>query len=194
MGGRIGVLGGTFDPPHVGHAIVAQDVVEGLELDRLLVVPAARPPHREPCLPARLRLELVRDLFDGVPEIEVSDLELRRQGPSYTVDTLAEIRRRRNPETLYLVIGADQLRVIETWHRHRELAELARVAVMDRPGLAEPVEPSGGALPHVAVDVTRVDVSSTRIRERLERGLTVRFLVPEAIRARVEEAWAGREA
>lgn len=189
-GERIGVLGGTFDPPHVGHAIVAQDVLEALELHRLVVVPAGRPPHREAKLPARVRWELVRDLFAGAPGIEASDLELRREGPSYTVDTLAEIRRERDPEELYLVIGSDQLRVIETWHRYRELPGLARIAVMTRAGGAEPLEAPGRSFPYVAVEVTRVDVSSTRIRERLEAGRSVRFLVPERIRARVEEAWA----
>lgn len=193
-GGRIGVLGGTFDPPHVAHAIVAQDVVETLELDRLLVVPTARPPHREARLPARLRWELVRDLFAGAPGIEVSDLELRREGPSYTVDTLAEVRRLRAPETLYLVIGSDQFRLIETWHRYRELADLARIAVMIRAGPEEPFEAPGPELPYVTVEVTRVEVSSTRIRERLDAGRSIRFLVPERIRARVEDAWSDRAA
>lgn len=194
-GGRIGVLGGTFDPPHVGHAIVAQDVLEALDLDLVLVVPAARPPHREVRLAARTRYELVRDLFAGASRIEASDLELRRQGLSYTVDTLAEVRRERMPEELYLVIGSDQLRVIETWHRWRELPDLARIAVMTRAGDEEATEDRGRSLPHIAVEVTRVDVSGTRIRERLDAGRSVRFLVPEPIRARVEEAWAahGRE-
>lgn len=189
-GERLGVLGGTFDPPHVGHAIVAQEVVEALDLDRLLVVPAGIPPHREACFPATLRWELVRDLFEGAPAIEVSDLELRREGPSYTVDTLARVRRARDPRELYLVIGSDQLRVIETWHRWRELPDLARIAVVARAGREEPLEAAGRSLPYVTVEVTRVDVSSTRIRERLAAGRSVRFLVPERIRPRVEDAWA----
>lgn len=186
---RIGVLGGTFDPPHVGHAIVALDVAEALELDRLLVVPAARPPHREARLAASIRWALVRDLFAGVPRIEVSDLELRRAGPSYTVDTLAEVRRARSPGTLYLVIGSDQLRVIETWHRYRELADLARLAVMVRAGREAELERIEGELPYVPVTVTQIDVSSTMIRERLDAGRSIRFLVPERIWAAVEEAW-----
>lgn len=189
-GGRIGVLGGTFDPPHVGHAIVAQDVLEALELDRLLVVPAGRPPHREAHLPAKLRFELVRDLFRGAPGIEVSDVELRRDGPSYTVDTLVQLRRELSPDELYLVIGSDQLGLIRTWHRWRELPELARIAVVARPGREEPLEASGASLTYIGVEVTRVDVSSTRVRERLAAGRSVRFLVPEPIRERVERAWA----
>lgn len=184
------MLGGTFDPPHVGHAIVAQDVLEVLELDRLLVVPASRPPHREARLPAELRYELVRDLFRGTPGIEASDLELRREGPSYTVDTLEALRREMTPAELYLVIGSDQLAVIRTWHRWRELPDLARVAVLARPGHEPPHEADGSFLPYVEVEVTRVEISSTRIRKRLDAGRSVRFLVPERIRERVERAWA----
>lgn len=189
-GERLGMLGGTFDPPHVGHAIVAQDVLEVLELDRLLVVPAARPPHREARLPAELRYELVRDLFRGTPGIEASDLELRREGPSYTVDTLEALRREMTPAELYLVIGSDQLAVIRTWHRWRELPDLARIAVLARPGHEPPHEADGSLLPYVEVEVTRVEISSTRIRKRLDAGRSVRFLVPERIRERVERAWA----
>jgi nicotinate-nucleotide adenylyltransferase len=118
-GELLAVLGGTFDPPHVGHAIIAQDLIEELELDRLLLVPSADPPHRTAVLPAEERLALVTRLFASAPEIEVSDLELRRSGPSHTVDTLDEIRRARSPRRLYCVIGADQLRVIDTWHDYR---------------------------------------------------------------------------
>lgn len=193
-GRRLGFLGGTFDPPHVGHAIVAQDVLEALELERLLVVPAGAPPHREAVFPAELRFELVRDLFAGAPGIEVSDLELRREGPSYTVDSLLQLRRERPVGELYLVVGSDQLGAIRSWHRWRELPQLARIAVLPRPG-AEGVSAAGDAeLPYVTVDVTRVEVSSTRIRERLAAGRSIRFLVPERIRERVERAWAALEA
>lgn len=192
MGGRLGILGGAFDPPHVGHAIVAQEVVEALELERLLVVPAARPPHRETVFPAELRYRLVRDLFAGIPGLEVSDLEMRRPGPSYTVDTLAQIREEVAPEQLYCVIGSDQLRTIHSWYRYERLSELARVAVMTRGEEDLLSRASGLSIPYIAVDVTRVDVSSTLVRERLRAGKSIRFLVPEAIRGEVERAWAER--
>lgn len=188
-GGRLGVLGGAFDPPHVGHAIVAQDVVEALELDRLLVVPTARPPHRSVVLPADVRLGLTRAVFEGDPRIEVSDIEYRREGPSYTVDTLEALREERAPGKLFLVIGTDQLAVIESWYRYRRLDELAIVAVMTRSG-AEPPPAAGGRISCITVEVTAVEVSGTRIRERLSAGLPIRYLVPEAIRERVETAWA----
>lgn len=186
---RLGVLGGTFDPPHVGHLVVAQDVYEGLELDRLLVVPAARPPHRDARLPAAVRLELVRRSFHGDDRIEVSDLEFHREGPSYTVDTLAQLRRERSPDELWCVIGADQLAELHEWHEPLRIPELARLAVMSRGD--EPAGPKGAAsgVEYEPVPVTRVELSSTRVRERLDAGRSVRYLVPEQVRDPLERAW-----
>ncbi len=189
--GRLGVLGGTFDPPHIGHLIVAQDVVEGLALDRLLIVPAARPPHREACFPDLVRYELTARAFEGADFIEVSDIEMRRSGPSYTVDTLAAVRDRYQPIELFCIIGTDQLRAIESWHEYERLPELARLVVMER-GEDRDSESVPSSLPHERIDVTRVDLSSTRVRERLERGESIRYLVPESIRADVEAAWQAR--
>lgn len=195
------MLGGTFDPPHVGHAIVAHELLERLPLDRLLVVPAGHPPHRTARFPAQLRYELVRTLFEESPGIEVSDLELRRRGPSYTVDTLARIRTEHRPERLYCIVGDDQYRLLHTWHEPARLTELARLVVVTRGAAGRDDEPStsrpGGEpdegrarVPHTRVCVTRVDVSSTQIRERLRQGRSVRFLIPDRIRPRVERAWA----
>ena len=189
--GRLGVLGGTFDPPHIGHLIVAQDVVEGLALDRLLIVPAARPPHREACFPDLVRYELTARAFEGADFIEVSDIEMRRSGPSYTVDTLVTLRDRYGPVELFCIIGMDQLRAIESWHEYDRIPELARLVVMgrgdDREGESVP-----SRLPYERIDVTRVDLSSTRVRERLELGRSIRYLVPESIRKDVEVAWKAR--
>lgn len=187
---RIGILGGTFDPPHIGHAIVAQELVERLTLDRLLVVPAAEPPHRAVRLGPEVRLGLVRRLFAGVAEIEVSDIEHRRAGPSYTIDTLEALRRTRPDAEWVLVMGADQFEVLDTWARWRELSSLARIAVMRRAG-AEPNAPAGvGEIDYIAVDVTRIDVSASMVRERLRSGRSIRFIVPESIREDIERAWA----
>lgn len=188
--GRLGLLGGTFDPVHIGHLVVAQDVVEALGLDRLLVVPAGRPPHREAVFPARRRLDWVRQAFDGDDRIVVDDLEVRRSGPSYTVDTLEEIRRR-SPGELYCVIGVDQLRVLDEWRAPGRIASLATVAVMSRGGEDPGELRDEVAVPFEVVPVTHVELSSTRIRRRLERGRTVRYLVPEAVRPSVEAAWPG---
>jgi nicotinate-nucleotide adenylyltransferase len=186
---RVGVFGGTFDPPHLGHAIVANDLVERLDLDRLLVVPAPRPPHRGAVLDATTRLELTRAVFEGCERIEVSDLEFGRPGSSYAVDTLQDVRRRFPEADVTMVIGADQLAAIDTWHDWRRLPDLARIAVMHREG-EDPKRPDGaGDFPYIAVDVTRIDLSASRIRDRLQRNESIRFLVPESIRGDIERAW-----
>lgn len=189
---RVGVFGGTFDPPHLGHAIVANDLVEGLDLDRLLVVPAPRPPHRGATLDARTRLELTRAAFAGCERIEVSDLEYGRTGPSYAVDTLLEVRRRYPGADVTMVIGADQFAAIDTWHDWRRLPDLARIAVMRREG-EDPELPDGARdFPYIGVDVTRIDLSASRVRDRLQRNESIRFLVPESIREDIERAWRER--
>lgn len=188
VGGRLGMLGGTYDPPHVGHLIVAQDVLEELALDRLLIIPAGDPPHRAALLPTEVRLELVSQAFGGNPGFEVSRIEVDRTGPSFTVDTLRWIRRTMSPEELFCVIGVDQLRVIDTWSRYEEIPEIARLAVMARDGEAPPAADVPVRFENVAV--TRVDVSGSEIRDRLREGRSIRYLVPERIRDRVEVEWA----
>lgn len=189
--GGIGVLGGTFDPPHVGHRIVALDVLEALDLERLIIVPAARPPHRSTVLGAEVRLALTRRAFDGDPSIEVSDIEFEREGPSYTVDTLERLRAARPDGPLWLVIGTDQYERFETWHRPDRILELAQLAVMRRDGRSGR---SAEGVPFRPVDVTRVDVSGTDIRQRLSEGRGIRYLVPEAIVADVRSAWNDEQA
>ncbi|MEJ2313126.1 MAG: nicotinate (nicotinamide) nucleotide adenylyltransferase [Gemmatimonadales bacterium] len=182
------MLGGTFDPPHIGHLIIAQDLVEGLALDRLLIVPAGYPPHRDPILPARARHALAVDAFRGVDGVQVTDIEMRRAVPSYTVDTLATVREEYAPRELFCAIGVDQLRRITTWHEYERLPELARLAVMAR-GEDRDIESAASPVPYEMVEVTRIDLSSTRIRDRLAHGRSIRYLVPESIRARVQAAW-----
>ena len=188
MPGRVGIFGGTFDPPHIGHLVVTQDVLESLELDRLVVVPAGRPPHREAVLDPDTRWELVCRAFEGDDRIRVSDVELRRKGPSWTVDTLEWAHEELNPETLFLIVGADQLQAFRGWKAPERILSLARLAVMTRPGEAF----EGTDVPHEVIEVTSVDLSSTRIRLRLEEGRSIRYMVPERLRPQVERAWSAR--
>jgi len=183
---RTGVFGGTFDPPHVGHRIVAADVVEALDLDRLVIVPAPRPPHRSAVLPAELRLELTRRAFARDPRIEVSDVEFGREGPSYTVDTLERVRVALPDDRLFLVVGCDQYEGLGGWRQPERIIELAEIAVMRRDG--RPLAPDP-RYPFRVVDVTRIDLSSTEIRRRLAAGRSVRYLVPDVILDDVERAW-----
>ncbi len=186
----MGIFGGTFDPPHVGHVAVAGDVADFLGLDRLLFVPAGEPPHKsgEAVTPAALRLTMVRAAADADPRFEVSTLEIDRPGPSYTVDTVRALRSSLPGAELFVIVGADQLRVFDTWHEPEEIVRLARLAVMDRGGQSAETLADGLPLASdaVFVPVTRVDVSSTMVRERRLQGRDIRDLVPDAVREIIE--------
>jgi nicotinate-nucleotide adenylyltransferase len=174
---RIGVFGGQFDPPHNGHLAVARAAVRQLDLDGLLVVPAARPPHRpEPETPAEVRYELARAAFADQPGVEVSRIELDRDGPSYTADTLAALAR--PGRRLYLIVGADQLAALDGWHRPDRVRELATIAVAGRPGA-----PRADGVAVLAMEP--VDASSSGIRERVARGDDVSALVPPGVAAAI---------
>lgn len=177
---RLGVFGGTFDPPHLGHLIVAQDAWSALGLDRLLFVPAAAPPHKvdRAITPARLRLEMLRAALAGDPRFEAEDLELRRAGPSYTVDTLRELRTRYPAAELFFLLGTDQFRELHTWREPAEIARLARLVVLSRGG--EEVE-ARVDFPHQRLQVTRIDLSATEVRARVAEGRPIRYLVPEGV-------------
>ena len=181
---RIGIFGGTSDPPHVGHLIVASDACEALELDRLLFIPSAAPPHKKGQVQAgaEARLEMVRAAIAGDSRFEADDIELRREGASYTVDTLRVLHERYPDAELFFILGVDQLRELDTWREPGEVARLARLAAVSRGG--EP--PPETSYPIVDVPVTRIDVSSTQIRRRIGAGRPVRYLVPVAVAEVVE--------
>ncbi|HEX8432488.1 MAG TPA: nicotinate-nucleotide adenylyltransferase [Longimicrobium sp.] len=182
---RIGIFGGTFDPPHIGHLVVASDACQALALDLLLWVPSAVPPHKlgRVKTDAETRLQMVRAAIEGDPRFAADDLELRRPGPSFTVDTLRELTRRHPGAELVLLIGADNLPELPGWREPAEIVRLARLAVMGREGEGVPPE---GAFPASYVAATRVDVSATEVRRRAAAGETIRYLVPDTVRALVE--------
>lgn len=193
---RLGVFGGTFDPPHVGHLMVAQDVAEALALDRLLFVPSAIPPHRPPSGPsgpaasAALRLEMTRAAVAENGRFEVSDVEFRREGPSYTVDTLRELRRMQPEAELHFLMGADQLARFGSWKEPVEVSRLARLVVMERQGdrpADQPAEETVEGVRFEVVSVLRIDISSTEVRARIAAGRSVRYLVPEEVRRIIED-------
>lgn len=185
---RLGILGGTFDPPHVGHLAIAQDAWARLPLDRVLFVPAAVPPHKigAVCTAPDLRLEMVRAAIAGDDRFEASPIELERTGPSYTVDTLRALTKRQPAAELFLLLGADQFREIGTWRESAELARLAQLVVVPRGDEdAGAMDAARRALPADArvtrLDATRVDVSSTEIRRRRAAGEPIRYLVPDDV-------------
>lgn len=182
---RLGIFGGTFDPPHLGHLVAASDACEALELDRVLWIPSARHPLKQGRVQtsAALRLEMVRAAIAGDPRFEADELELRREGPSYTVDTLRALAGRHPGAALFLLSGADLLSELPRWREPDEIQRLATLAVLSREGDTLPAETG---LRAVAVPVTRVDVSATEVRRRASEERSIRYLVPEAVRAIVE--------
>ena len=167
---------------------MAQDVADALGLDRVLWVPAGDPPHKSgPLTPRATRFDMVRAAAAGDPRFEVSTLEIDRDGPSYTVDTLRELRRSMRDAELYLIMGADQFASFGTWREPDAIVRLARLAVMDRAGdRAADVEPGVPVGDAVFVPVRRVDVSSTDVRARRRAGEDLGDSVPEAVRAIIE--------
>lgn len=183
---RLGIFGGTFDPPHLGHLIVASDACEALELDRLILIPAAEPPHKRGRVmtTATQRLEMVRAAIRGDPRFEVDDLELRRHGPSYTVETLRALSERHPDAELFFLVGVDQMRELRSWREPDEVARLACLSVLTRGG--EHPDPDT-PFRHRVVPVTRIDLSATDIRARVREGKSVRYLVPEGVERLIEE-------
>jgi nicotinate-nucleotide adenylyltransferase len=166
--------------------VVAIDVRDDLGLDEVLVVVAGEPwqkVDRRHVSPARVRLEMTRLAVEGVDRLRVCDLEIDRLGPSYTIDTLAELARLHPGAELHLILGADAAAGLHTWERAEGLEALCRIVVVDRPGTRTSM-PEGFEVERV--DAPRLDLSSTELRDRVAAGRSVRYLVPEAVRSFIE--------
>jgi nicotinate-nucleotide adenylyltransferase len=176
---RIGVFGGTFDPPHVGHLLLASDARDALRLDRLIFVPAFTQPFKvdSPSVASpQDRLEMVRLAVADDANYTVDDTEIARKGLSFTVDTLEHLAKKNPGAELFLLLGEDALAGVEKWRNPGRIRELATLAVMRRSGSEE--SPMAGV---TAVSTRRVDVSSTEIRERLRAGKSIKGFVPEGV-------------
>jgi nicotinate-nucleotide adenylyltransferase len=206
---RIGVLGGTFNPIHLGHLRAAEEVAEALALDRVLLVPSAQPPHKaggDTLAPGAMRLAWVETACAGNPRLSACDVEIARGGASYTVDTL-RVLAEQNPGRLVFIIGSDAFAELGTWREPKQLFELADFAVMARPGtpgrladwIPEPLrgefalDPGGDHARHRAtggdlraVAISALAISSSNIRDRVRAGRSIRYLVPEAVRRDIE--------
>lgn len=187
---KVGVLGGTFDPIHLGHLIIAEHVREKLSLAKVLFVPAGKPWLKEGSAIAagQHRLEMVRLATASNPRFEVSTLDLERPGPTYSVDTVADLQSQLGPGTrLYFLVGMDALAGLPSWKEPRRLVERCQMVAVRRPGheqldwrALEAVVP--GARKRIqVVDAPLIDISATDIRERVARGLSIRYLVPELV-------------
>lgn len=185
---RLGVFGGTFDPVHMGHLIAAEDARAAMRLDEVLFVPAGEPWFKSyrRVTPARHRLAMVRLAVRDNPRFGVSDMEIRREGPSYTIDTLAELRRVRPDAEMFVILGVDALREIDRWRQPRRLFQMATVVGMARPGASLDVSVLNAAIPGASdrirlVDSALIDISGTDIRRRVADGASIRYRVPPAV-------------
>jgi nicotinate-nucleotide adenylyltransferase len=185
---RIGVFGGTFDPPHVGHLLLAADASEELELDLLIFVPAGAQPFKvdsPPLAGAPDRLEMVRLAISGDAKYAVDDAEINREGLSYTVDTLEHLAGRYAGAELFFLVGQDALAGFRRWRNPQRILELATLALMMRSGAAD-IGDWRKAERLVLLSTRRVDVSSTEIRRRLREKKSIRGFVPESIERFIE--------
>lgn len=181
---RIALFGGSFDPVHHGHLLLAQDALEQLGLDRLVFIPAGVNPHKlqnAPVASPSQRLRMLQAATAGVSGFACDSQELEREGPSYTVDTLESYRARWPRAQLFLLIGEDNLAKLHSWHRVERLRELAEFVCFGRAHTGAPEATSHG----YRRLTRRIDISSTEIRQRIARGLPIHYLVPESVRALV---------
>ncbi|MBN2062906.1 MAG: nicotinate-nucleotide adenylyltransferase [Deltaproteobacteria bacterium] len=206
---RLGILGGTFDPVHFGHLRLAEETREHLDLEQVFLVPGALPPHKrqEPITPFEYRLKMVEIAVKETPHLNVLDLEGQRLGYSYTIETLREIHSKfRQLSHLFFIIGIDAFLEIKTWKDYKQLFQYAHFAVINRPGYSTQKldfliyslgagfektgdntfkNQTGNLLMHMKTSL--MDISSTRIRNLVEEGKSIRFLVPDPIIAYINE-------
>jgi nicotinate-nucleotide adenylyltransferase len=192
----VAILGGTFDPIHIGHLAAAEEARERLGLERVIFVPAGMPPHKrdDVVTGAEHRLEMVRLAIEGNDAFEASRVEIDRRGPSYTVDTVDQLSRTRAGDVpLTVILSAESFRGLPSWHEPERLLTAARIAIVPRGGLAAPgrrwVEEHfpGLAAQIVALDAPRLRLSATEIRARIAAGRSIRYLVPEAVIRYIED-------
>jgi nicotinate-nucleotide adenylyltransferase len=172
---KIGIFGGTFDPIHCAHLILARDALEALDLEKVIFVPAAASPHKldQRLAAPEVRLEMVRAAIEGEPGFACDPMELERSSPSYAVETAEALRQREPDAELFYLIGEDNVSRIATWHRFAELSQMVQFVVLDRSGVKT-------EHPYRAIR-RHLDISATNIRNRVATGHSIRYLVPPAV-------------
>ena len=192
---RLGVFGGTFDPIHNGHLAVAEECRDRLSMDRVLFVPARLPPHKQvrSLTASHHRMDMVRLAIASNPAFEASSIELSRPGPSYSVDTLFQLRQHQPKDTdIFFIMGADSLNDLASWRNPAGLLANCKLVVVSRPG-APAVDPSrldslypGADERVIALEVTGLDIASSDLRSRVATGKTIRYQLPDEVMAYIE--------
>jgi nicotinate-nucleotide adenylyltransferase len=193
---RVGVFGGTFDPVHYGHLILAEQCREQGRLDEVLFVPAPRPPHKpRPCARFEQRVEMLALALAGNTTFHIEEVEKERDGLSYTVDTLAELHGRRPGDEFFLLIGGDTVRDLPQWYEPRRILELASLLVVGRPESSVPDREELRTQLGLPIDAVRmeviqaplIDISSRDLRRRVTEGCSLRYLLPRAVECYIHD-------
>jgi len=180
---KIGIFGGTFNPPHIAHLVAAESVRDHLKLEKVLFVPSAIPPHKlnEKIISADFRLEMVNLAVKDFPAFEVCDIELRRGGPSYTIDTIMALKSKFSAGDFFLMIGIDLMRDFYSWKNPEKILDECNVVVMARPGFSIALVDKELLRRVEIINVPGMDISSSDIRRRIKSGKSIKFLVPTAV-------------
>lgn len=192
---RIGIFGGTFDPPHIGHLILAAEAAEQLNLARMLWVLTPDPPHKQgqAITPCEIRLALVQAALLDNPDFELSRVEIDRAGPHYALDTVRILAEQNPSAELFYLVGEDSLRDLPTWHRPREFVQaITGLGVMRRPGGISDLRQVEEAIPGISakihwVDAPLLEISSRQIRQRISAGRTVRYYLAEPVAKLIDQ-------
>ncbi|MBB6454346.1 nicotinate-nucleotide adenylyltransferase [Salirhabdus euzebyi] len=180
---KIGLLGGTFDPPHIGHLIMAEEVCEKLQLDEVWFIPVNVPPHKEASTThGEHRLEMVKRAIEGNKHFKLEPIELKRKGISYTVDTVKQLKDKHPKHTFYFIIGADMVEYLPKWHQIKELVQLVQFVGVNRTGYKVKSD-----FNVIEVPIPFVDISSSQIRDRVGEKITTKYWLPDSVRRYIRE-------
>lgn len=195
---RVGILGGTFNPVHLGHLVIAQNALEVFDLDKVIFVPCANPPHKTSSIlaSAEHRMAMLESAIEDDPRFEISDIEIRRNGTSYSIDTVTQLKRLSPSTEFHFIIGADSLLELHLWKDIGTLLKLCTFVTFDRPGVnTSRIQPKdlnldppwpGKLLKNVATGHL-LDISSSDIRHRVAEGMSIRYLVPQSVEMYIAE-------
>lgn len=180
---KLGIFGGSFNPPHMGHLVVLESVRDQLQFDKILLIPSAQTPNKHDIslAPAAMRLEMTKLAVQGNPAFEISDIEIQRKGISYTVDTLSTLVGLYPKASFSLIIGADNFMEFQTWKSPKEILDKANLVVMSRPGFSHRDVKHDLVRLTQFVNVPLIGISGTDIRRRVKLGRSIHFLVPPAV-------------
>ncbi|AJH78881.1 MULTISPECIES: nicotinate-nucleotide adenylyltransferase [Heyndrickxia] len=181
---KVGILGGTFDPPHIGHLIIANEILQDLKLDEVRFMPNQNPPHKEKTagITGCDRIKMLTLAISGQPAFSIEAIEMERPGRSYTYDTMVLLKKREPDTDFYFIIGADMIEYLPKWRNIDQLVRLVRFVGVNRPAYSHQTK-----YPVQFVEIPEIHISSSLIRERLEKKRSVKYLIPDAVWEYIKE-------